>query len=78
MTKEEKIKAAKNYFNRYFKNDYIKETDTEFKQLIAILNRAEKQKSEGEKKGAKNTCSFGLNPKTCIRRGDTCFGCVLR
>lgn len=33
-------KEAKKYLNKYFKAQYIKETDDEFKGLVKILNKA--------------------------------------
>ena len=33
-------KEAKKYLNKYFKTQYIKETDDEYKALVRILNKA--------------------------------------
>ena len=33
-------KEAKKYLNKYFKAQYLKETDEEFKSLVRLLNKA--------------------------------------
>jgi len=33
-------KEAKKYLNRYFKAQYLKETDHEYKSLVRLLNKA--------------------------------------
>ena len=36
-------KIARKYFNKYFKEQYFKESDDEFKSLVRILNKKDKQ-----------------------------------
>lgn len=36
-------KIVKQYFNKYFKAQYFKEDDHEFKSLVRILNKKDKQ-----------------------------------
>lgn len=38
--------TVKKYFNKYFKNQFFKETDSEFKSLVRILNKKNKEISE--------------------------------
>ena len=33
-------KEAKKYLNKYFKSQYLKETDDEYKSLVRLLNKA--------------------------------------
>ena len=33
-------KEAKKYLNKYFKSQYLKETDDEYKALVRLLNKA--------------------------------------
>lgn len=33
-------KEAKKYLNKYFKAQYLKETDDEYKSLVTLLNKA--------------------------------------
>ena len=33
-------KEAKKYLNKYFKKQYLKETDDEYKSLVRLLNKA--------------------------------------
>lgn len=39
----ENSKAIKKYFDKYFKQQFFKEADVEFKELLKILNRKDKQ-----------------------------------
>ena len=36
-------KEAKKYLNKYFKSQYINENDDEYKSLVRLLNKAQKQ-----------------------------------
>jgi hypothetical protein len=36
-------KQAKKYLNKYFKSQYINENDDEYKSLVRLLNKAQKQ-----------------------------------
>ena len=36
-------KEAKKYLNKYFKQQYLEENDHEFKSLVRLLNKAQKQ-----------------------------------
>jgi hypothetical protein len=48
MTENEKI--VKNYLNKYFKTQYFKEDDHEFKSLVRILNKKDKSTASGQSK----------------------------
>ena len=39
----ENKKLVKQYLNKYFKQDYLEEDDNEFKALVRILNKKDKQ-----------------------------------
>ena len=36
-------KEAKKYLNKYFKSQYINENDDEYKSLVRLINKAQKQ-----------------------------------
>lgn len=41
----ENDKIVKQYLNKYFKNNYLTENDHEYKALVRILNRKDKEKA---------------------------------
>lgn len=43
--KMENKKIVKQYLNKHFKNDYLTENDLEYKALVRILNKKDKQKA---------------------------------
>ena len=72
-------KEAKKYLSKYFKAQYINETDTEFKSLVRLLNKALRiHDVVGRSEQLKCPNCGSLDTKECLLETAKCNYCKHR